>query len=215
MFKGTLEVGKEYELNNGEVYQCECMHSGNPWLNGTAYLPNGHAVGCSFDGPFSVRGPAVGTLAELGVKPEDVVTLAYSKGHKQHTVVSISPPLIVLSEYGVCRDYDEQFRIISRAAHTAKPDAPTVFGNMTSTEKLALLLAEKNGKDIMMHSQGSIWEYKNPKCAFLNNKAYHVKSYPVVEIVSYKLAFDVIDGELTNPRFEPINEVKLPAQEDE
>ena len=194
MFKGTLEVGKEYELNNGEVYKCEGSVDCLLKIGMSYYTHDGRYCASTADHTRSVRGPAVGTLAELGVKPGDVVVL--------------------FGYHGV-----STFRIISRAEHTAKTDAPTIFGDMTDAEKGALMLAKHNGESIEMRLYDDMWEDKcDPSWNVF--AAYRVKPKPVVKTVvlsgnyevgftdavrlkhTHKLKFDMIDGEPTNPRFE-------------
>ena len=133
MFKGPLEVGKEYELNNGEVHVCGRGFFADHEIDGqyndytSEHPPSEH--------PISVRGPAVGTLAELDVKPGDVVEWIFTNHPAEtHTVISaisaekstygaIECRVIAnLSEHGMGVFDDEQFRIISRAEHTAEPE---------------------------------------------------------------------------------------------
>ena len=229
MFKGTLEVGKEYELNNGEVHQCGCGFFADHKIGGALYTPDGQYCAATADHPRSVRGPAVGTLAELDVKPGDVVDWIFTN-HPAETYTVISAEKIT---YGAYEDQveaklsglragifgDEQFRIISRAEHTAKPDTPTLFGNMTDAEKGVLLLANHGGQGVQAHINGQLLDV-DMYSMLADDVAYRVKPKPVVKTVvlsgnyevgftdairlkhTHKLKFDMIHGEPTNPRFE-------------
>ena len=235
MFKGTLEVGKEYELNNGEVYKCQKMFGTDPKakseagfgpfvIDGCCYQENG-VFGTGAINDKNVRGPAVGTLAELDVKPGDVVEhVAYWDGRDD----VIQGYLIINAALGISKsgvvifgsETGSTFRIISRAVHTAKT---TLFGNMSDAEKGALLLAYHNGETIEVQCADGSWKGAwHP--VWDRRAAYRVKQKPVVETIvfhgchtsgfnpaqritdTHRLTFDVIDGEPTNPRFEPINE---------
>ena len=251
MFKGTLEVGKEYELNNGEVHKCGCGFFADHKIGGALYTPDGQYCAATADHPRSVRGPAVGTLAELDVKPGDVVShVSYMHGMGSdvmgHLIINEA---LGIGESGAVlfRPHSEStFRIISRAEHTAEPepigddpqarpleyiaryverlaDAPTVFGDMTDAEKGALLLANHGGQGVQAYINGRLLDV-DMYSILADDVAYRVKPKPVVETVvmsgsnhggfirahrvadTHRLTFDVIDGDLTNPRFEPINE---------
>ena len=221
MFKGTIEVGKEYELNNGEVHKCEGSVDCLLKIGMSCYTHDGRYCASTADHTRSVRGPAVGTLAELDVKPGDVVEhVAYGNGRggsvKGHLTINaalgISGSVVVLFGYGG----ESTFRIISRAEHTAKP---TLFGGMTDAEKGALLLANHGGQGVQAHINGQLLDV-DMYSILADDVAYRVKPKPVVKTVvlsgnyevgftdavrlkhTHKLKFDMVHGEPTNPRFE-------------
>ena len=233
MFKGPLEVGKEYELNNGEVHKCQKMFGADPKakseagfgpfiIDGCCYQENG-VFGTGAINDKNVRGPAVGTLAELDVKPGDVVRhVVYWDGRidvlQGHLIINAA---LGISKSGVVifgPETGSTFRIISRAEHTAEP---TVFGELTDAEKGALLLANHGGQGVQAHINGRLLDV-DMYSILADDVAYRVKPKPVVETVvmsgsnyggfhraervadTHRLTFDVIDGDLTNPRFEVI-----------
>lgn len=226
----TLEVGKTYELNNGEVHKCTKMLGDDPLalyegeygplvIDGALYHQDGR-FGAGFCPILNVKRevtssrdpeltspygdnnhplpdvtPETGTLAELKVKPEDVVECVENSG---------CPWWTVGEQYEVTKDgspeddsgftygdfYDPQpaitFRIISRASDTPKP-----WGEMTDAEKGALLLAEHEGKEIEVRAPeidhtGEIFDYRwrEKNEGFLPDLAYHIKPEPKRETVT-------------------------------
>ena len=133
MFKGSLEVGKEYELNNGEVYLCAVGPGTKYILGGQWYYANGRYSDFTTDNPKSVRAPAVGTLAELDVKPGDVVEMVENYLNKFiGEVCCIGVDGCAISRSFGCYDqafdviFNRAWRIVSRAEHTAKPVVDTI-----------------------------------------------------------------------------------------
>ena len=149
VFNGTLEVGKEYELNNGEVHKCGEMFRTDPkakseagfgpfLIDGCCYQENG-VFGTGTINDKNVRGHAVGTLAELGVKPGDVVehvTFGNGKGVSVKGHLTINAALGIRKSIVVTFGYHDvsTFRIISRAEHTAKTDDISKFSNWERVE---------------------------------------------------------------------------------
>ena len=161
MFKGTIEVGKEYELNNGEVHKCEGGGGTGYTMGGEWYFDDGCYSNHTKKHPLSVRGPAVGTIAELDVKPGDVVEHAtYGNGKgvsvKGHLIISAALGISKSGVVVVGSDTESTFRIISRAEHTAKTDAPTLFGELSDAEKGVLLLANHGGQGVQAHINGQL-----------------------------------------------------------
>jgi|GEM_PF-6690131 len=110
-----------------------------------------------------------GTLAELNVKPRDVVEwIRYGMRHTIITSEKVTKGTWAgqikadLSDYGYGIFGDEIFRIVSRASDTT----PKTWGEMTDEEKGALLLAYHEGKVIefycygrWINTNGDIWHH--------------------------------------------------------
>lgn len=149
----------------------------------------------------------IGTLAELNVKPGDVVEF-------QGVVRQIYT--VGVNKYGRLIDVDDgeelceyiPFRIISRAEET-----PKLWRDMTPEEKGALLLAHHEGKVIyILIGSLECGEWKViPHPSWRDNYAYRIKPEPKVETVTthgtwcnkgkmpktqyvYEITFNLIDG---------------------
>ena len=214
----NLENGKYYELNNGKVYQCKyltgCYMLGQGYYS-KAGIANHHTV----DHPLSVkREVEAGTLAELNVKPGDVVEwvgFEYVGHHKLDFVHNgdeyvFDTPKGPFTHILGCSD---KFRLISRATET-----PTLFGDMTDAEKGALLLAKHEGSEIQGWSE---WGWVDGMRLNSNNVAYRVKPKPVVETVvltgsselgwifsdaechkdTHRLTLTITDGDITDVKW--------------
>lgn len=148
----------------------------------------------------------VGTLAEIGAKPGDVV--ADALGWKANVVMHDRRICVIYDHWDEPEERNryDQYRIVSRAS-----DAPKLWRDMTPEEKGALLLAHHEGKAIeyfshIDHEWGRIsepdWQY---------NYAYRIKPEPKVETVTthgtwcnkgkmpktqyvYEITFNLIDG---------------------
>lgn len=132
-----------------------------------------------------------GTLAELNVKPGDVVVLvdAYGAQSRQMKVNRI-PPMDDTSfpdHWDVGDGYytdQYQFRIVSRAS---QPDTPKLWRDMTPEEKGALLLAHHKGKVIeflLDHEDGSQRWHVASFRSTQPNVAYRIRPEPKRETVT-------------------------------
>ena len=158
----------------------------------------------------------VGTLAELNVKPGDVVEYTPTGNH--HTVLdgkrlTISNGNTVDYEYNL--DCSKYFRIVSRAS-----DKPKLWRDMTPGEKGALLLAHHEGKVIEWTGHfGSEFDMDSTRGTpvWSATHAYRIKPEPKVETVTlmtakvyawvsepygkcgsqntHRITFNIIDGE--------------------
>ena len=127
----------------------------------------------------------VGTLAELGVKPGDVVEFIegaagfsdYTKKYAgTHSIVNEYCGTKIQSDgsQGWFSECTHKFRIISRADQTS--DAPKTWGEMTNAEKGALLLAAHEGK--VIEWIGDLKPVKWRMCSAVgkyNDYAYRIK----------------------------------------
>ena len=199
MFNGTLKVGNEYELNNGEVWECMEMYGDDPLsedefgcgpfqLNGVLYHQDGRFADQDISNPLSVRQCVKGTLADIDAKPGDVVRhVAYFDGRDD----VFQGELVINSELCPCAFGDEMFgsdsrsifRLISRAADTT--DTPTIFRDMTDAEKGALLLAAHGGAVIEYYSDKNMEWVCVGKPSWVSGKAYRIKPEPTTETVKY------------------------------
>ena len=159
-----------------------------------------------------------GTLAELNVKPGDVVDCITVDSGEEYD--GINPHYIRDGRYGVAA-YDDGgayfmmgspsiFRIVSRAS-----DTPTAWKDMTDAEKGALLLAEHRGGDVEYWS-GYAWNrHSKSMPLWCDGIAYRIKPAPVVETkehtwnwaygffgydgpddpkTTHRITFDTVDG---------------------
>ncbi len=120
----------------------------------------------------------VGTLAELNVKPGDVVEFVLAGSH--HTVLCgkrISDTKGAPINYDLSWDRIGNFRIVSRAS-----DKPKLWRDMTPEEKGALLLAMHDGITVEIYV-GVNWLEKKAM-TFLEDYAYRIKPEPKVEAVN-------------------------------
>lgn len=140
------------------------------------------------DGPF-VREPETGTLADLDVKPGDVVEWFNTSVVNPMEVISASiitsgafegQVEAVLSGYGSGIFSVEQFRIISRAS-----DTPKTWGEMTDAEKGELLLAWQRCDQLQYwDTDKKEWESTDIHPFEFEADAYRVKPEPVRETVT-------------------------------
>jgi hypothetical protein len=153
------------------------------------------------DGPF-VREPETGTLAELDVKPGDVVEFVRGSGffHPDYTK-RYGGTKSVVGELGGTKIRDDGsqgwssncnhiFRIISRAS-----DTPKTWGEMTDAEKGELLLADHEGKVIQWEypPNPSGWGKPSRQNLWQEVFAYRIKPEPVRETVTL-YGYVQIDG---------------------
>lgn len=139
----------------------------------------------------------IGTLAEIGAKPGDVVELQGGARPIYTIGVSIYGKLIDVDDGGELCEY-MPFRIVSRAEAT-----PKLWRDMTPEEKGAILLAMHDGKKVEVYSVGKWW--KKSYMTFGDENAYRIKPEPKVETVhlmnfhelakGYAIVFTVKDGE--------------------
>lgn len=146
----------------------------------------------------------VGTLAEIGAKPGDVVEWP---GIGEYLVLNGGGVVSKVSG-GLLKDGMDypgnRFRIVSRAS-----DRPKLWRDMTPEEKGALLLAMHDGLKVEFCSAGKWLEKKF--MPFLDDHAYRIAHEPKVETVTsrgtwcnkgkmpktqyvYEITFNLIDG---------------------
>lgn len=139
----------------------------------------------------------IGTLAELNVKPGDVVEFQGGARPIYTIGVSIYGKLIDVDDGKELCEY-MPFRIVSRAS-----DKPKLWRDMTPEEKGAILLAMHEGKKVEVYSVGKWW--KKSYMTFDDGNAYRIAPEPKVETVhlmnfhelakGYAIVFTVKDGE--------------------
>lgn len=195
-----LEVGKRYELNNGEVHECEYSKYGMFKLNDRLYDVDGCFHGWYIDHPYSVRRlvpdtPTVGTLKELDVKPGDVVEwvsgyderYTYPHEPKEARVWADGKLRVFGIDTNKCR---AKWRIISRA----KPDTdkPRTWAELTAEEKGALLLAHHEGGIIEYYRHGEWETAAGNDPGWFGGDAYRIRpAEPVRDVVTlYGGAYD-------------------------
>lgn len=187
---GPMVEKKSY--GNGELYfACKrtglCYQNGNNGMHGTSAVKRNEdddLVSEWVDEPTQ----ETGTLAELDVKPGDVVK--WNGSDSPYTAQEMPNPndkrkLWAKNDWGWIGD-DARCRIISRAT---QPDKPKTWGEMTDAEKGALLLAYHEGKEIELQRSDGEWI----SCASPNWAAvvpYRTKPQPVFETVS--LVWDIL-----------------------
>lgn len=153
----------------------------------------------------------IGTLAELNVKPGDVVEfvdgyLGMCPQYKGKRMVCTADGVSIDGTIGFPRGNYHKFHIISRAS-----DTPKLWRDMTTEEKGALLLAHHEGKGIEYFSRiDNVWG-KTYAPDWRDNYAYRIKPEPKVETVTthgtwcnkgkmpktqyvYEITFNLIDG---------------------
>ena len=149
----------------------------------------------------------IGTLAEIGAKPGDVVEFQGGARPIYTIGVSIYGKLIDVDDGGELCEY-MPFRIVSRAS-----DKPKLWRDMTPEEKSELLLAHHEGKDIEIRlgtlERGEWRVTCHPW--WQSGNAYRIKPEPKVETVTthgtwcnkgkmpktqyvYEITFNLIDG---------------------
>ena len=152
----------------------------------------------------------IGTLAELDVKPGDVVGIngnAFAKA-----TILAGKRLLVEYEDGENHELSpgwyynkcDKWFIISRAT-----PAPKLWRDMTPEEKGALLLAAHEGKVIQYQTNYGGWLTKNLR--WWNDFAYRIKPEPKVETIErfwydHRFTFNLIDGKANcnSVKMEPI-----------
>jgi hypothetical protein len=155
-----------------------------------------------------------GTLAELNVKPGDVVEWFNTSVVNPMEVISASiitsgafegQVEAVLSGYGSGIFSVEQFRIISRAS-----DTPKTWGEMTDAEKRAVALAFVQGRTVQCWQDGDTPEYwaDIPDPNWNDDCKFRIKPEPKRETVTlcgsdirlkpfiagHRITFETIDG---------------------
>ena len=154
-----------------------------------------------------------GTLAELNVKPGDVVECVglgrpsnshYVTFGKQYAI--LRDGWFIDDEGDLCRGHSNMFRIVSRASAT-----PKTWGEMTDEEKSALLLADYQGKTIEFINGYDVKDWKKAVPKWADFCSYRVKPEPKRETVycwwnghnvhnknhtdrTHRITFDLIDG---------------------
>lgn len=157
----------------------------------------------------------IGTLAELNVKPGDVVECVewwggyYNKGQNYPVVDGFGAPSLSIGTKDICG----RWRIVSRA-----PEKPKLWRDMTPEEKGALLLAHHEGKVIEWTGHfGSEFDMDSTRGTpvWSATHAYRIKPKPKVETVTmygspskhiqwcleqcaidtHRITFNLIDGE--------------------
>lgn len=159
--------------------------------------------------------PEIGTLAELNVKPGDVVqclelsisaNVHYLKAGKQYSIVRGKKGACFIDEEGdECFGHLNIFQIVSRASQP-DPETPTLWKDMTPGEKGALLLAHHEGKTIEWTRSPGDADYRqstahNLRPVWSDNHAYRIRpSKPKRMTVDLMADFkrigtiDLIDG---------------------
>ena len=161
-----------------------------------------------------------GTLAELNVKPGDVIEWLDDDNEWMGPCTVMKAELITegaftgevrasLSSYGAGIFDEEQFRIISRASQS-DPETPKRWKDLTPEEKGALLLAHHEGEVIEVRAQDSDNWYKRDSPNWADEGIFRVK--PARETVTlygdtfydfsdfegrpdFKITFDLVDGD--------------------
>ena len=145
------------------------------------------------------------TLAELDVKPGDVVTLA-GKSQSHHTLHHMTGDgrwCTGEAEYShLVRD--PVWRIVSRAneptedkphhgplGYGPKPfgnlgDKPKTWGEMTRLEQGEILVDDHNGLPIEAFVHSDFWEEKKNCFPYFPNKSYRTRKEPVRETVTLR-----------------------------
>ena len=200
-----IEVGKKYELNNGEVHECTHMRGDDlisvddfgygPFvINDILYHQDGRFADADADHEYSVKREwtegETGMLAELDVKPGDVVECVVSEGcFTQGKLYKVEENGSIEDDVGDAwrsvgrRLYmpESIFRIISRAS-----DTPKTWGEMTNAEKGGIALGFVQGETVQCWQDGDTPEYWaditdpnwNDDCKF------RIKPEPVRETVT-------------------------------
>ena len=166
----ALQNGHWYQLNNGDVGQCE--GGDNAKLNDVYYsdvgYPRDHNVN-----HLIVNEVHPDTLQNLDVKAGDVVRCVRWRGtsHKAGEVITWGRDDIA---------YDAGlWIIISRAK-----DNPKTWGELTRIEQGDILVDDQNGLEIEAFVHGDFWEEKRNGFPYLAHKSYRTKPTPVVDTVT-------------------------------
>lgn len=140
-----------------------------------------------------------GTLAELNLKPGDVVAHVDAYGARSKPMkVNRCPPMddtAFPDHWDVGDGYytDEPvWRIISRASQT-DPETPKLWRDMTPEEKGALLLAEYEDKQLQVHLEGVWTDFYNDRSElYRDDLAYRIRPEPKRMTVDLMADFKVI-----------------------
>jgi hypothetical protein len=177
-----IEVGKKYELNNGDIVECTGKDSDwgvkygyGPFLLGGMYYHEDGRFGCAgLNHSGSVKREHIEgkTLQELGVKAGDVVRW---KDNATTYMIKMNNDgeYCTGDDMATLDDQSPHWSIVSRATQS-----PTLWRDMTDAEKGALLLAKFEGRDVDVWSDG-LWCKTTP--LFLDTYAYRIKPTPKVE----------------------------------
>lgn len=119
-----------------------------------------------------------GTLAELNVKPGDVVECVWPGGYRyKHTIACVSDGIYYSKDTGGELGDAVPWRIVSRAPD---PAIPKLWRDMTREEKGALLLAAHEGKVIEYEAHGWRATAANDP-GWFDDTAYRVRPEPKPE----------------------------------
>lgn len=205
-----IEVGKKYELNNGEVHRCYCMCGNDPLLvdcygygpfviDGVLYHQDGRVGDFCSDHEYSVKRewtePETGTLAELDAKPGDVVAFVKGNDAHPHLASTYGGFQYTINENGAPKSNEEGsgggwsrncvhiFRIISRAS-----EAPKAWGEMSDEERKEVSFYAMSGECVQLlaewpgQSAWLEWDRKTPLCEL--HQKIRIKPSPVRETVT-------------------------------
>lgn len=200
-----IEVGKEYELNNGDIVECTgtseygAKYGYGPFiLGGTYYHEDGRFSSAGLDYSRSVKREHIEgkTLQELDVKAGDVVRFVRFVGCADRfgKYKSYIGTTSTVNDYGGTHMHSDgsqgwsseckhKFELVLQ-----KKPQPTLWRDMTDAEKGALLLAKFEGRDVDVWSDG-LWCKTTP--LFLDTYAYHIKPEPKIETVALCYRRDV------------------------
>lgn len=124
-----------------------------------------------------------GTLAELNVKPGDVVECVWPGGYRyKHTIACVSDGIYYSKDTGGELGDAVPWRIVSRASD---PDTPKLWRDMTREEKGALLLAAHEGKVIEYEAHGWRATAANDP-GWFDDTAYRIRPEPKRETVTLR-----------------------------
>lgn len=187
-----LEVGKTYELNNGEIRKCIDMRGADP-LNVGGYGFGPFVInGCYYhqDGAFGARNhPSLDVKREVIQYDRDQeMTSPY--GDNNHPL----PPFEPIEQRA---DIEAENARMSPEALDGVGDKPKTWGEMTNAEKGALLLARQEGKEI---ERWVCDEWISVTPAWLDRVSYRIKPEPKRETVTLECGCNDNHGWTGNPK---------------